>query len=85
MRELENLIRRICALYGEDLITAPIPSSAEALADQQPAARGEEGPVDRSLLAGRAQALRSYFADQLRRPAAGRAFTIGCLKRWSGR
>src|SRR5580693_1717142 len=43
VRELENLIRRICALYGEDLITARI--IERELADQQPVVQGEEGPA----------------------------------------
>ncbi|HLZ76246.1 nitrogen regulation protein NR(I) [Phenylobacterium sp.] len=60
VRELENLIRRICALYGEDLITARI--IERELADQQPAAQGEEGPATLSQLVERK--LSSYFADQ---------------------
>jgi two-component system nitrogen regulation response regulator GlnG len=60
VRELENLIRRICALYGEDLISARIVE--RELADQQPAAHGEEGPVTLSQLVERK--LSSYFADQ---------------------
>jgi two-component system nitrogen regulation response regulator GlnG len=60
VRELENLIRRICALYGEDLITARIVE--RELADQQPAAPGEEGPTTLAQLVERK--LSSYFADQ---------------------
>jgi two-component system nitrogen regulation response regulator GlnG len=60
VRELENLVRRICALYGEDLITARIVE--RELADQQPQAQGEEGPVTLSQLVERK--LSSYFADQ---------------------
>jgi len=60
VRELENLIRRICALYGEDLITARIVE--RELADQQPAAQGEEGPATLSQIVERK--LSSYFADQ---------------------
>jgi two-component system nitrogen regulation response regulator GlnG len=60
VRELENLIRRICALYGEDLITARIVE--RELADQQPAAQGEEGPATLAQLVERN--LSSYFADQ---------------------
>jgi two-component system nitrogen regulation response regulator GlnG len=60
VRELENLIRRICALYGEDLITARI--IERELADQQPAAQGEEGPATLAQLVERK--LSSYFADQ---------------------
>ena len=60
VRELENLIRRICALYGEDLITARIVE--RELADQQPAAPGEEGPATLAQLVERK--LSSYFADQ---------------------
>ncbi|MBS0360524.1 MAG: nitrogen regulation protein NR(I) [Proteobacteria bacterium] len=60
VRELENLVRRICALYGEDLITARIVE--RELADQQPAAPGEEGPATLAQLVERK--LSSYFADQ---------------------
>jgi len=60
VRELENLVRRICALYGEDLITARI--IERELADHQPAAAGEEGPQTLSQLVERK--LSSYFADQ---------------------
>jgi two-component system nitrogen regulation response regulator GlnG len=60
VRELENLVRRICALYGEDLITARI--IERELADQQPAVQGEEGPATLSQLVERK--LSSYFADQ---------------------
>ena len=60
VRELENLIRRICALYGEDLITARI--IERELADQQPVAQGDEGPMTLSQMVERK--LSSYFADQ---------------------
>jgi two-component system nitrogen regulation response regulator GlnG len=60
VRELENLIRRICALYGEDLITARIVE--RELADQHPPAQGEEGPSTLAQLVERK--LSSYFADQ---------------------
>ena len=60
VRELENLIRRICALYGEDLITARIVE--RELADQQPVAQGDEGPATLAQLVERK--LSSYFADQ---------------------
>jgi two-component system nitrogen regulation response regulator GlnG len=60
VRELENLIRRICALYGEDLITARI--IERELADQQPVAQGEEGPATLAQIVERK--LSSYFADQ---------------------
>jgi two-component system nitrogen regulation response regulator GlnG len=60
VRELENLIRRICALYGEDLISARIVE--RELADQQPAVQGEEGPATLAQLVERK--LSSYFADQ---------------------
>ena len=60
VRELENLIRRICALYGEDLITARIVE--RELADHQPLARGGEGPATLAQLVERS--LSSYFADQ---------------------
>ena len=43
VRELENLIRRICALYGEDLITARI--IERELQDHSPAQQSEEGPI----------------------------------------
>jgi two-component system nitrogen regulation response regulator GlnG len=60
VRELENLIRRICALYGEDLITARIVE--RELAETQAPAAGEEGPQTLSQLVERK--LSSYFADQ---------------------
>jgi len=60
VRELENLVRRICALYGEDLITARIVE--RELADQQPTVHGEEGPATLAQLVERK--LSSYFADQ---------------------
>ncbi|WP_372786100.1 nitrogen regulation protein NR(I) [Phenylobacterium sp.] len=60
VRELENLVRRICALYGEDLITARIVE--RELADQQPTVQGEEGPATLSQIVERK--LSSYFADQ---------------------
>ena len=60
VRELENLIRRICALYGEDLITARI--IERELTDHQPAVQGEEGPATLAQLVERK--LSSYFADQ---------------------
>ncbi|HEV2531630.1 sigma 54-interacting transcriptional regulator [Phenylobacterium sp.] len=60
VRELENLIRRICALYGEDLITARIVE--RELADQAPVIGGEDKPATLSQLVERK--LSSYFADQ---------------------
>jgi two-component system nitrogen regulation response regulator GlnG len=60
VRELENLIRRICALYGEELITARI--IERELQDQAPTPVGEEGPVTLSALIERH--LASHFADQ---------------------
>ncbi|THD63032.1 nitrogen regulation protein NR(I) [Phenylobacterium sp.] len=60
VRELENLVRRICALYGEDLITARI--IERELADQQPVVQGDEGPATLAQLVERK--LSSYFADQ---------------------
>lgn len=51
VRELENLIRRICALYGEDLITGRIIELE--LADQQSAPKGQDGPVTLSALVER--------------------------------
>jgi two-component system nitrogen regulation response regulator GlnG len=60
VRELENLVRRICALYGEDLITARI--IERELADHQPVVQGDEGPATLAQLVERK--LSSYFADQ---------------------
>jgi two-component system nitrogen regulation response regulator GlnG len=60
VRELENLIRRICALYGEDLITARI--IERELAETQAPTAGEEGPQTLAQLVERK--LSSYFADQ---------------------
>jgi two-component system nitrogen regulation response regulator GlnG len=51
VRELENLIRRVCALYGEDMITARIIELE--LADQQAPMKGQEGPVTLSGLVER--------------------------------
>ena len=60
VRELENLVRRVCALYGEDLITARIVE--RELADHQPAAEGQQGPETLSQLVERK--LATYFADE---------------------
>ncbi|MDZ4372370.1 MAG: nitrogen regulation protein NR(I) [Phenylobacterium sp.] len=60
VRELENLIRRVCALYGEDLISARI--IERELADHQPVVQGQEGPATLSQLVE--QKLAGYFADQ---------------------
>ena len=60
VRELENLIRRICALYAEDLITARI--IERELADHSPARPGQEGPPTLATLVERH--LQSYFASQ---------------------
>ena len=60
VRELENLIRRICALYGEDMITARIVE--RELADHSAQQPGQEGPVTLSGLVERY--LQSYFASQ---------------------
>ncbi len=60
VRELENLVRRVCALYGEDLISARI--IEKELADQQPAIQGQEGPATLAQLVE--QKLAAYFADQ---------------------
>ena len=60
VRELENLIRRICALYGEDMITARI--IERELTDHSAQAPGQEGPVTLSGLVERY--LQSYFATQ---------------------
>ncbi|WP_269713352.1 sigma 54-interacting transcriptional regulator [Caulobacter sp. NIBR2454] len=67
VRELENLIRRICALYGEELISARI--IERELQDQAPTVRGEEGPVTLSMLVERH--LASHFADQDGLPEPG--------------
>ena len=58
---MENLIRRVCALYGEDLITARIVD--KELADHQAPIIGQEGPVSLAQLVERN--LASYFAEQL--------------------
>jgi two-component system nitrogen regulation response regulator GlnG len=59
VRELENLVRRICALYGEDLITARIVE--KELADHQPTVQGQEGPATLAQLVE--QKLSGYFAE----------------------
>ncbi|HEX6858982.1 MAG TPA: sigma 54-interacting transcriptional regulator [Caulobacteraceae bacterium] len=60
VRELENLIRRICALYGEDLITARI--IERELQDHTPQPVGSEGPPTLAQLVERH--LASDFATQ---------------------
>jgi two-component system nitrogen regulation response regulator GlnG len=60
VRELENLIRRICALYGEDVITARIVE--KELAEHQPTVQGQEGPATLAQLVE--QKLAGYFAEQ---------------------
>jgi len=60
VRELENLVRRICALYGEDLITARI--IERELAEQEPRAEGSDRPATLSELVERR--LSAYFAEQ---------------------
>jgi two-component system nitrogen regulation response regulator GlnG len=60
VRELENLVRRICALYGEDLITARI--IERELQEQASPPMGEDGPMTLSALVERH--LSSHFADQ---------------------
>ena len=60
MRELENLIRRICALYAEDVITARIVE--RELQDNTATATSEEGPATLSAIVERK--LISYFAEQ---------------------
>src|SRR5580658_3988497 len=60
VRALENLIRRVCALYAEKIITAR--SIDRDLTDQTTAPPGEEGPVTLSTMVERH--LASYFADQ---------------------
>jgi len=59
VRELENLIRRVCALYGEEMITARIVE--RELAEQTPPSQSE-GAVTLSALVERN--LASYFAGQ---------------------
>jgi two-component system nitrogen regulation response regulator GlnG len=60
VRELENLIRRVCALYGEDLITARIVE--RELVEHTPAVEGQQGPETLSQLVERK--LAAYFADE---------------------
>jgi two-component system nitrogen regulation response regulator GlnG len=60
VRELENLIRRICALYGEELISARIVE--RELADHQAPVAGQDGPVTLATLVERH--LGGYFAEQ---------------------
>ncbi|MBP7704429.1 MAG: sigma 54-interacting transcriptional regulator [Caulobacter sp.] len=59
VRELENLVRRVCALYGEELITARIVE--RELQDHTPVA-GDSGPLTLSQLIERH--LATHFADQ---------------------
>jgi two-component system nitrogen regulation response regulator GlnG len=59
VRELENLIRRVCALYGEEMITARIVE--RELSEQAPPSQ-TEGAVTLSALVERN--LASYFAGQ---------------------
>ena len=54
------MVRRVCALYGEDLISARI--IEKELADQQPVVHGQGGPATLSQLVE--QKLAGYFADQ---------------------
>jgi two-component system nitrogen regulation response regulator GlnG len=60
VRELENLIRRVCALYGEELISARIVE--RELQEHTTPQPGESGPVTLSSLIERH--LAGYFADQ---------------------
>jgi two-component system nitrogen regulation response regulator GlnG len=60
VRELENLIRRVCALYGEELISARI--IERELQEHTAPQAGESGPVTLSSLIERH--LAGYFADQ---------------------
>ena len=60
VRELENLIRRVCALYAEDVISARIVE--RELQDNTSAPQTEEGPATLSALVERR--LISYFAEQ---------------------
>jgi len=59
VRELENLVRRVCALYGEELITARIVE--RELQDHAPVV-GESGPLTLAQLVERH--LAAHFADQ---------------------
>jgi len=59
VRELENLVRRVCALYGEEMITARIVE--RELSEQAPPSQSE-GAVTLSTLVERN--LASYFAGQ---------------------
>jgi two-component system nitrogen regulation response regulator GlnG len=59
VRELENLIRRICALYGDDLITARIVE--RELLEAPPEEDGAAEPESLSQVVERK--LASYFAD----------------------
>ncbi len=60
VRELENLVRRICALYGEDLISARIVD--RELTDHQSPLPGQEGPMTLAALVERH--LAGYFSEQ---------------------
>jgi len=60
VRELENLIRRICALYGEDLITARIVE--RELAEQPSASDGE--PAEETLAQLVERKIAGYFAEE---------------------
>lgn len=60
VRELENLIRRICALYGEDLITARI--IERELHEPVAIRSGDLGPATLSDMVE--QHLTGYFAEQ---------------------
>jgi two-component system nitrogen regulation response regulator GlnG len=60
VRELENLIRRICALYGENLITARIVD--RELQEQNASTTEAGGPASLASLVE--QHLASYFAGQ---------------------
>ena len=60
MRELENLIRRMCALYAEDVITARIVE--RELREETSSATQGEGPISLSTLIERH--LAADFASQ---------------------
>ena len=61
MRELENLIRRICALYAEEMITARIVERELSEQASHAAGRGGAGDASSTLVE---RHLASYFADQ---------------------
>ncbi|AVO44942.1 nitrogen regulation protein NR(I) [Phreatobacter cathodiphilus] len=59
IRELENLIRRLTALYPQEIITAPIVDNE--LATPEPASPGDEPREDDTLMASVERHMGSYF------------------------